>query len=1443
MNETNLQPNSYKVTIPGITDVQNTTLTDILSNINSNFSILANHDFVKGNNGDSIIIESLSLDDKVRIINTENGSTNVTVSATKTYKDLLKECIKAHYDDNDETNVLKPIKNKLNENVTPWEFMTGSLQMIYKLQGTKKIPVSTLYYVFLDARFNRGTVDTIDDSIEDASCIVVYEAQEQGEGTFKILENAFPTMYYEKGYGLCWKVNGNETGLPVRGLPGRDGLDTEMFIVKSNSMVSETINHVYQVEVSDVFYGDNGYETVEDFFRNVNVIENKSYSAVIILTEIGDTEKANNRVYFGSVSKILDTVSNKYVMIATFNPDNSINTEIQRNTMMTLLKNINITDDTKLPGIVLPIDNPETTTTGVNKAHLLSTTSITNNENDNNLKTDIVFTPISDVNHIEVNDTNKLNVDKYLYLKVNKDLVKDLCNTANNIETIYSYSEINSFLERYNYILKYKLETRISDYSTDAYFCYNTVFNNISINTADAMIFNFPNKNNICFYKEDKNENLLIEGNILTADEYNIYAYLPETISAYINDKNAENPTNKPGIYYWGLCTIKDSFDPVELSNCVGENGSYYIHNDDKKIPCLFKTIFTNTFTPILTSDIIWFNGISNNIVNIKNSNGDMVPTTMFRGLTNLYGWNYNSNLFSLYKYIPIYNNDFAISEDTAFNINYNVNITGDNDSSYKSLTVSGGINSNDIHTNILSADEIKNIYTKDDIISEAGVKVGVSNIITGDNITDEDYTIVIKNGLVDTPALKTSNIDVENITADSINADKLSTGSYLTITDKKSKSIIGEGTIVEGKLNAINLNEINLHTDSYLNIDKEKVKNTPSIIASVAKQQPVINNEISVNSSNSIIVSNTSMDSQELYAKGIIKNYYDGSRAQAVDENGFEQISNMSFDDVRNFNIQRLSMNKSTSNISSKTFEHSLTEPAYLKDEVKLNDGSNNTIKKYVNDGYRKVFAYAYYGERENINVDGSILGNLPYNFAQIKKYSTESTDHWKALRGCLERNSIYTTIMKNTSTDSTYTLSPYKPITFKFNNAIHNVIFGINAENEYGSMPYLNNSKITLRLLCCITTAGNDYSLDSGFSNNIFECGKQEIIISSTTSIYGGYVASTKPTKLKTSDNFNFINMPLGEYATGKQSLPWLSKDNFNGYTAYYEDYNSIVNISGDAWGTSDENYRYSSLYFTLKDFIIDTSSDAYNYIKTAFNLKKVIRFYLVPDCYLSVSSSKGTWGRKKNHEEVYLTLPVPVSYSANASSVRHDIAYFDRNGGNRTYYGTFDSNAYENAKINYSVVSSSTTGQAANNENIKSSIIVDNGIVFRDNNCTFGLGYSNSILDYTKDHSYNDISNNEYQAIKDATNQKIIGWNHPLLKGTDNKPASQPVLFYHEHIPEMYKTEGNLVKPSDSSLNVDSTLLGYARRTQIIPLKDIFEAIKHIRETEGTWTKFGL
>jgi hypothetical protein len=406
-----------------------TGLQNAFININKNFALLANHDFVKGETGQSVNIQ----EDKFF-----NNNGELTILGLK-----LKACIEANASSNELINVNYVDENDVSHAISVWDNFTpdnaGTIQMIYNKRNDNETtePLSSLYYVFLDARYANDKIGSIthDDeyalqyaNLKDMSCILVYDKNvsvtinQDGNdytvnGGFKMLTNAFPSVYYEPNMGLCWKINGSNTGIPVQGLPGRDGYNAITRIVKCNN-VSKTEYGVVYGKVSQIHDNFNGYEPIRG-----DILKYNNSAALVLVTEDsnnGTSTDFNSGFYFGQL-KVEDNE-----LYAYCDQQNSINHGLSTQSIIEAMKHIDINDNgvdgsQGIKGLYIPINKVDDN--GVQPIHLISSTSFSDDagkgKGSASDKTDIIFTAINDINAFTDND--QLMVNKYLYVRINPE--------------------------------------------------------------------------------------------------------------------------------------------------------------------------------------------------------------------------------------------------------------------------------------------------------------------------------------------------------------------------------------------------------------------------------------------------------------------------------------------------------------------------------------------------------------------------------------------------------------------------------------------------------------------------------------------------------------------------------------------------------------------------------------------------------------------------------------------------------------------------------------------------------------------------------------------------------------------------------------------------------------------------------------------------------------
>lgn len=909
-----------EVVSPLLNDVEYASkLEGVFRNINDNFLQLANRDFVKGESGASVDIKEVDL------IN-EDGTLTVYGQRLKSSVENLSvnkdEYADVKYTDADGVEHTINILDNLYAH-------PGKVYMIYNTanDNTTPIAVSSLYYVFLDGRYANKVIGKIDDSqytnIKDMSCILVYDNSISG---FKALENAFPTIYYEKGVGLCWQINGNPSGIPVQGIPGKNGANATLHIVKCNS-IEETDNMIIRAEVDGIYGMYDGYSELEE-----DISQYDGQAALILITNV------DKGFYFGYLRVENDK------LYAYCDQETAINYGVETETIINAMKKINLLNkgedaSSGIKGLFIPMQQEKD---GVQPVHMLSATSITNTEGQaSDLKTDFIFTPIDDINKLNVNETDALQVDKYLYLRISKSALDG--DTINIDKNLY---------EPYNYTLKYKL-TNIAKDANDTWFgVLSSNGDDIIGSRAFGEVNNVTlSDNNVVYYG--------VDGQLTTNHIKTMPAVFAERLS------NSGVTKSNIGIYRWELCNIVDDFDIDDLKQL---NVAKY------NFPAEFSVVYTTTINPSSTSDFMWFNaqhlaGQADLGIDDSNNNNGQIISGAYSERYVVLGWNTgnNDNVLEFVKFVPIYNNDFNVGEDTALNLNYNVNITGDEDNPKRSITVHGSINCDDLSVYHLTATgEIANIFTRDDIVGEKGIKLGRK-------LNSDDYNFVVNsNGQIDT----TANINTsENISSNSLNVNDITYTKRLETNNLSLMSANGKTHVFVGFSDSnvasnsdnyfkVELNDVDTFNITRKVVDGESFDGTPE---QRNLAQPIISSDAPIRQHNksNIIVSNEPQDGSNLCYYGvssIVSNPdtpsspYDGGEGVSDNTTGKHFVVNPDFDHVKNFNIHRMSIyskagtqvkvnNASTPHASSREFNNNLRILYKEQGYVRELDCKSNTI------------------------------------------------------------------------------------------------------------------------------------------------------------------------------------------------------------------------------------------------------------------------------------------------------------------------------------------------------------------------------------------------------------------------------------------------------------------------------------------------------------------
>lgn len=653
-------------------------LSQTFENIDKNFSTLANYDFIKGESGKSVIIEEVSFYN-------EDGSLNKYGHKVKEYfiNNYGEDALKSIYDlDGNEISIYD---NFTKDNA-------GNLYIISMIENdttNESTPVSSLYYIFLDGRFANSNLANIDEKsfadIDDLSCLLIYDKHIDG---FKPLEGAFPTIYYEQDRGLCWNINGKETGLQIRGITGKDGKSAELRFVECEQ---SSDNSTYkETKVISVYNYPEKTPVHELSPEEISECDN-SMALILIKNE----QEQKHYLYFGKIKLVGEELYANYFdnMELTYN--------LQAANLINTLKKIDIlsNDNNPLRGIFIPINNESNQKQSV---HLLTANSITSGDSDlaTEDKVDVMFTGIDNIDTLTAhNEEKQLLVEKYLYVKVN---------TKRDFFTNSIYKTISDVLKaqcgEYNYVLKYKLSDKVIKYDALDDFKPKT-FGKFKVDNSTISFKDGENGN--IKYINPNDSNSFYEHN-----EH--YETLPAEFKLRMQHDTTEyKNANALGVYIWELCDAENSFDSDIINT---ENQLSYSSN----LKNYFGHILTTTINPNINTNFVWFNGLELYF----DDNGNYKDNDKYI----LYGWNEDVTqpMFSFEKFVPIFNNDFRYNGDTSLNINYNINITGDDESPNRNVTINGALNADNVNIhNTAKIGKIEDVYTENDITSDAGIKIG----------------------------------------------------------------------------------------------------------------------------------------------------------------------------------------------------------------------------------------------------------------------------------------------------------------------------------------------------------------------------------------------------------------------------------------------------------------------------------------------------------------------------------------------------------------------------------------------------------------------------------------------------------------------------------------------------------------------------------------------
>ena len=234
-----------RITVPAITDTRYIEgMADAFDKINDNFKKIASLPFLQGVQGDSYQLEEYKIwNDNWTI--TEDGKVlldsifgkDVTIDVNGNIKNTF-------------TDIRKNIDQEL-DGVSPLDFfvaedentiINNALYFYVIKDDTGNVIEKQLgqYYYFVDGRlkkignvYNGDILDVSLDGFNDYTGFYQYKYNPKSYNQSYLKVEILPSIYYDQNKNdICWKFNGNETGISAIGVKGADGKDADLLIVK-----------------------------------------------------------------------------------------------------------------------------------------------------------------------------------------------------------------------------------------------------------------------------------------------------------------------------------------------------------------------------------------------------------------------------------------------------------------------------------------------------------------------------------------------------------------------------------------------------------------------------------------------------------------------------------------------------------------------------------------------------------------------------------------------------------------------------------------------------------------------------------------------------------------------------------------------------------------------------------------------------------------------------------------------------------------------------------------------------------------------------------------------------------------------------------------------------------------------------------------------------------
>lgn len=378
--------NLVQITAPGLNKSNyGEQLDQQFQNIDSNFKKIVSTDYLKGNTGDSVQLIEVEFKEGGRkslglYLNDEELTDGTLYDKIKqAILSALSKYVGGNVNENN-INVKSQLINVGKLTWEDWLKQSNKMTFLYKTNDSnKKVIISSLQYTFMDTRFNNIQYSNISsyEGAVDLSCII-FLSDNNGTLSFSRI-NTFPTIYYDTNmesadsteynrYGtFCWRINGNDTGIPAVGPRGKTGKDNKIYVVRvdKNTDASNECNikEVLYVSDTETYFMplDEFIRKDEHFDEGVFVLAIKEFERVSEYAsgQTADSVSDGTHMWASPLIVDVDVINGQEIKIykAYCDDSNSILNTYEAQSILNAM--CSMYDSSVFHGLVIPISGPE----------------------------------------------------------------------------------------------------------------------------------------------------------------------------------------------------------------------------------------------------------------------------------------------------------------------------------------------------------------------------------------------------------------------------------------------------------------------------------------------------------------------------------------------------------------------------------------------------------------------------------------------------------------------------------------------------------------------------------------------------------------------------------------------------------------------------------------------------------------------------------------------------------------------------------------------------------------------------------------------------------------------------------------------------------------------------------------------------------------------------